>query len=119
MPVAKNFTAFDEALEDYRATAEGILRTHYDRNGYTFATPNIEITKGGRKYIKLIRTESNFETGEPQGQTFVHSFVEVATGDIYKAASFKAPAKHARGNIYRGNGADALDDAAHVKYLRG
>jgi hypothetical protein len=119
MPVAKNFTAFDEALEDFRAYAEGVLRTYYDRQGYTFATPNIEIKRGGRKYIKLIRTESNYDTGEPQGQTFVHSFVEVATGDIFKAATFKAPAKHARGNIYRGNGAEALTDDAHVRYLRG
>jgi hypothetical protein len=119
MPVAKNFTAFDEALEDYRAYAEGVLRTHFAKNDYTFAVPNIEIFKVSRKYAKLIRTESNTETGEPQGQTFVHSFVEVATGDIFKAASFKAPAKHARGNIYRGNGAEALNDAAQVNYLRG
>jgi hypothetical protein len=118
MPVAKNFTEFDEALEDFRATAEGILRDHFARNDFTFAIPNIEIAKGGRKYRKLIRTESNVDTGEPQGQRCVHSFVEIATGNILKPASFKAPAKHARGNIYRGNGADALTDSAHVRYLK-
>ena len=119
MPIPKNFTAFDEALEDFRATAEGILRSYFAHNDYTFAVPTIEIAKGGRKYIKLIRGENDPETGEPRAfSRSVHSFVEVATGDIFKAASFKAPAKHARGNIYRGNGADALTDDAHVRYLR-
>jgi hypothetical protein len=119
MPVAKNFTPFEEALEDFRATAEGILRDHFARNDFTFAVPTIEIATGGRKYIKLIRGENDPVTGEPRPHNrSVHSFVEVATGDIFKAASFKAPAKHARGNIYRGNGADALTESAHVRYLR-
>ncbi len=30
----------------------------------------------------------------------VHSFIDMETGDVLMAASFKAPAKHARGNIY-------------------
>ena len=29
----------------------------------------------------------------------IHAFIEVATGDIFKPASFKAAAKGARGNI--------------------
>jgi|SRR5208337_120232 len=29
-----------------------------------------------------------------------HSFVDLSTGDVLKAASWKTPAKHARGNIY-------------------
>jgi len=33
------------------------------------------------------------------GQKSVHCFVEMATGDIYKAATFRAPAKGVRGNI--------------------
>ena len=110
---------FEDALEAFRATAEGILRAHFARNDFTFAIPNIEIAKGGRKYAKLLRTESNVETGEPQGQRCVHSFVNKATGEILKAASYSAPAKHARGNVYSDDhGAHALTDCAHVKYLR-
>jgi len=30
----------------------------------------------------------------------VHSFIDLATGDVLKAASWKVPAKHARGNIF-------------------
>ena len=119
MPVAKNFTAFDEALEDFRAYAEGVKRTHFADAGYTFAVPTLEITKGGKRYIKLVAGENDPVTGEPRPHNrSVHSFVEVATGDIFKAASYKAPAKHARGNIYRGNGAEALTDVGGVRYLR-
>jgi len=118
MPVAKNFTPLDEALEDFRATAEGIKRDHFARSGYTFAVPTVEITKGGKRYIKLVTGENDPTTGERRPGGSVHSFVEVATGDIFKAASYKAPAKHARGNIYRGNGAEALTDVGGVRYLK-
>ncbi len=119
MPIPKNFTPFEEALEDFRATAEGIARDHFARSEFTFAVPVVEITKGGRKYIKLIRAENDPATGERRAYSAsVHSFVEVATGDIFKPASFSAPAKHARGNIYRGNGAEALTDVGSVRYLR-
>jgi hypothetical protein len=110
---------FSDALESFRATAEGIKLAHFARQGYTFAVPTIEIAAGGRKYIKLIAGEKDPETGEARANTGVHSFVEVATGQIFKPASYKAPAKHARGNIYSDDhGAHALTDDAHVKYLR-
>ena len=119
MPVAKNFSTFDEALEDFRAYAEGIKLAHFARQGYTFAVPTLAITKGGKRYIKLIAGENDPVTGEKRSYSgSVHSFVEIATGDIFKAASMKAPAKHARGNIYRGNGAEALTDVGSVRYLR-
>ena len=42
----------------------------------------------GRRYIKVVRGSS------------VHCFVDTTNGDVLKAASWKAPAKHARGNIW-------------------
>ena len=50
------------------------------------------IEEGGRKYHKLImETES--------GSRSVHAFVDKKTGEVYKPASFKAPAKHVRYNL--------------------
>ena len=46
----------------------------------------------GRKYHKII-----METD--CGSRSVHAFVDKKTGDLYKAASFKAPAKHVRFNL--------------------
>ena len=48
--------------------------------------------ESGRKYHKII-----METGD--GSRSVHSFVDKKSGDVYKAASFKAPAKGIRFNL--------------------
>ena len=48
--------------------------------------------ESGRKYHKVI-----METGA--GSRSVHAFVDKKTGDVYKAASFKAPAKGIRFNL--------------------
>lgn len=44
----------------------------------------------GVKYIKITST----------GTGSVEAFVDKTTGDVLKAASWRAPAKHARGNIF-------------------
>ena len=63
---------------------------------FTSRHPNSEPYKfyieSGRKYHKLImETES--------GSRSVHAFVDKKTGEVYKPASFKAPAKHVRYNL--------------------
>jgi len=50
-------------------------------------TPKVTV-KMGRKYAKIICRDS------------VYAFVDVNNGNIYKPAGWKAPAKHARGNIF-------------------
>ena len=50
------------------------------------------IAEGGRKYHKIVM---EYETG----QQSVHAFVDKKTGEVYKPASFKAPAKHVRFNL--------------------
>ena len=55
MPIPKSGVTFEAALEGFRATAESLVRAHFERNGYTFAIPNVEIKRGGRKFIKLIK----------------------------------------------------------------
>ena len=48
--------------------------------------------ESGRKYHKIImETEA--------GSRSVHAFVDKKTGEVYKPASFKAPAKHVRFNL--------------------
>jgi hypothetical protein len=45
----------------------------------------------GRRFIKIVT--------QTQWQRRVHAFIEIATGDLYKAATFKAPAKGVRYNL--------------------
>ncbi len=47
----------------------------------------------GRKYAKIMSRDFNGSS------SYVWGFVNMVTGDLLKAASWKAPAKHARGNI--------------------
>ena len=70
----------DCLLEDFKRRNNG------KDSGYKF------YIESGRKYHKLImETES--------GSRSVHAFVDKKTGEVYKAASWKAPAKIVRYNL--------------------
>ena len=49
------------------------------------------IEEGGRKYHKIVMDTGN--------QLSVHAFVDKKTGEVYKPASFKSPAKIVRYNL--------------------
>jgi len=71
----------DCLMEDFKRRNNG------RDSGYKFY-----IEESGRKYHKLI-----METGG--NSRSVHAFVDKKTGEVYKAASWKAPAKHVRFNL--------------------
>ena len=51
----------------------------------------------GKKYYKIVQVEfDTFQNRNEYRDSSVHSFVDKNTGDVYKAASWKAPAKHVR-----------------------
>ena len=62
------------------------------KSSYSDANPYKFYIESGRKYHKII-----METGG--GSRSVHAFVDKKSGDVYKAASFKAPAKGIRFNL--------------------
>jgi hypothetical protein len=59
---------------------------HPKSDPYTFTI------ESGRKYHKIMMTTNG-------GNRSVHAFVDKKTGEVYKAASFKAPAKGVRFNL--------------------
>jgi len=59
----------------------------YDAPVYKF------VIETGRKYHKIIMEVPNHN--RPASRS-VHAFVDKKTGEVYKPASFKAPAKHVR-----------------------
>lgn len=90
----------------------GILTTrldHYATNQFTFAVPTVEFELGA-KFIRIVHSE--FYKDSPTAshrsaaafvatQDFSNKMLgDVKKGDVFKSASYKAPAKHARGNIY-------------------
>ena len=58
------------------------FQRQYDRDGYDF------YIESGRKYHKIVMDGS--------GSRSVHCFVDKNTGEVYKSASWKAPAKGVR-----------------------
>ena len=79
---------FDDTLKKFQTFLESLFNSP-ETNRHT--TVEFET---GRKYIKVVKCRK-FETGRE-----VYCFIDKATGDILKPASWSAPAKHARGNIF-------------------
>lgn len=93
---------FREALAIYSAEA----RVRLSRQG---RFPCTLVYSVGTRFLKVA-----VESGS---QKSVHSFIDLATGEIFKPASWRAPADTARGNILAGSGLSALAPTGHVRYL--
>ena len=72
----------------------------------------------GKKYLKVTREEYNEKTGYWRDTT-VHSFVDKKTGDVFKPASWKAPAKHVRFNLSNDLDRQNLHDPNFVGWAGG
>lgn len=70
------------------------------------------VMKAGAKYTKIMTADSPDSEG-----TSAYGFINNETGDVLKAASWAAPAKHSRGNINNSSGLDACGKYS-VAYLR-
>ena len=66
----------------------------------------VKIFSTGPKYVKITW----------QNDSGVFAFIEKTTGDVLMPATWKAPAKHARGNIYK-VGEEGVEKYG-VKYLK-
>jgi hypothetical protein len=103
---------FETALNDFIAHINSVKKAYYVRMKFhpemlkTLEEKEYVRLTGGRKYAKLTDGRS------------VVAFIEKSTGNILKPASWNAPAKHARGNIYNNGGKDAVGPAGSIKYLR-
>lgn len=63
------------------------VQTYGPQNIYFWFSP-------GKSYYKIVRTDQDTKTDN------VHAFVNKKTGDIYKPASWSAPYKQVRYNIW-------------------
>ena len=69
---------------------------------------NVDFTiQKGKRYWKVVQSEIK---GNETIHESVHAFIDVGTGNIYKPATWKAPAKHARYNIFQHNFLDCVSD---------
>ena len=74
----------------------------------------------GKKYFKVVReTFDEFQGRNKWRDTTVHAFVDRKTGDVYKPASWKAPAKHVRFNLSNDLDRQKLHDPNFVGWAGG
>jgi hypothetical protein len=88
---------FEAALAKFLEQAQAMIDAHRTRN-----FPNIprEVLKPemGKRYVRVWK---NTEQGlKEHGRGCCYCFVDTTNGNILKPASWKGPAKGARGNIY-------------------
>lgn len=95
-------------LEAFRVLAEGICHAHTRTHFPTLSLPVLTV-EVGKRYARIVRADS---------QRSVHCFVDLRNGDVLKAASWSAPAKHARSNLNDADGGASGLSAYGAVYLR-
>ena len=78
------------------------VTSYYTKNYPSLAIPKMEVSFG-QKYAKVINNTS------------VWGFVDLSNGDLLKAASWRTPAKHSRGNILNGTAQYNVYGPAYLK----
>jgi hypothetical protein len=78
------------------------VNEYYTKNYSNLDVPKMEVTFG-RKYAKILNRST------------VWGFVDLANGDLLKAASWRTPARHSRGNILNGTAQYNVYGPAYLK----
>ena len=73
----------------------------------------------GKKYLKVVREEFMTSRNDRWRDTTVHAFIDRETGEVYKPASWKAPAKHVRFNLSNDLDRQKLHDPNFVGWAGG
>ena len=89
---------------------------------YKLSYPNSSSNKTfkmefGRKYIKIIQSDIDANGKEWSGG--VHAFVDKNTGEVYKPASYKSPAKGVRYDMRIINNRELLHNPKFVDWAGG
>ena len=83
--------------EDYLAEVKAASDAEWNRKGFTLPAPVFSL-ECGRKFIRVVMAYPQANNVQILGSRSVHCFLD-NDGNIYKASSWKIPAKGIRGNI--------------------
>lgn len=104
--------SLNEWVSSVKTMISNAYNSHMDR-GYSWRV-DLEIQSGSR-FDKIVKSTACGDSSESRS---VYAFIEKKTGDIYKPASWKAPAKHVRGNIYAQDKGLTCAGPYGIAYLR-
>jgi hypothetical protein len=81
-------------LSAFRTKLQGFVQAHWQKAANVGTPPEIifEPLTEGRKFARIVITQGSSRSA--------YGFVDLATGDLLKSASWKTPAKGKRGNIF-------------------
>jgi len=95
------------AFVSFLAGAEKINHDYIDYIASTYPNPRpVFKAAAGTRYIRVTRDGA------------AHAFIDRTNGDVLKPATWKAPAKHARGNIFDASNGLAKMGEYGPAYLR-
>ena len=95
-----------------------LYENHMEEN-YPNNTKGILLGDFGIRYVQMhLVGPIDSQTGRPQSNS-AWAFIDRRNGDVLKPASWKKPAKHARGNIFDADGGMKLIGPYGPAYLRG
>ena len=78
------------------------------------------VIKNGRKYYKIMQREfDTFQDRNEWREGSVHAFVDKNTGEVFKPASYNAPAKHVRYDLRIINDRAKLHEPAYTGWAGG
>ena len=78
------------------------------------------VIKNGRKYYKIMQREfDTFQDRNEWREGSVHAFVDKNTGEVFKPASYNAPAKHVRYDLRVINDRVKLHDPEYTGWAGG
>lgn len=121
------YVALTSRIDAFVKELDSIMVAHWDERRYTFSPPPTHeaIYKG--KWCLIVKhnkTAAGANCGS-SATAFValEDFANkelgaVAMGDIHKPASYKKPARHAHGNVFRPDFGNCVGPSGHVHYLR-
>lgn len=106
---------FEIRLASFVAGCQAKINDHYTKCFKDQLLPEVLEVVNGSRYVKIVARNQQY--GGPRASR-AYCFVDKTNGNVLKAASWKTPAKHARGNIFDDD--NGLSEMNHygANYLR-
>jgi hypothetical protein len=82
-----------DEFQRFLAACQALLDHHHDTKFPTLGREVLRVDKG-RRFYKMVREELEENGSVRPGSGYVWAFVEIATGDVLRPATFAKPAFH-------------------------
>lgn len=89
----------DQHIADWVAKCQKIGDDYFAANYPNSPLPRpVLVVMKGKRYARIVRQETD-DNGKIITRS-AHAFIDLTNGDVLKPDGWKAPAKHARGNLF-------------------